>query len=119
MRAPVVTKLASVVAMIAMIASIGCGSMYTYRFPLNRNAPPTSGVEVYWEGQLPSGGIEELEMVEAIGGGTHANVGDVVEAMQGEAIRYGANALVRVRVDCGHGSCHGYGVAVRFVKPPS
>lgn len=109
----------TIAALVAVAALTGCGSMYTYRWPLGRAQAPTPGVEVYWEGQLPSGGIEELAMVEAVGGGTRASVGEVIAAMQGDAMRYGANALVRVRVDCGHGSCHGYGVAIRYVRPPT
>jgi len=105
-------------SLLSTLALLGCGSMYTYRWPLSNAAPPSGRPQIFWEGQLPSGGIRELEMVEAIGGGTHANMEDVVAAMQDEAERYGANAIVRVRVDCGHGTCHGYGVAVRFVGPP-
>ena len=109
---------AALLALLSFAALTGCGSMYTYRWPLSNPAPPNGRPLVYFEGSLPSAGIQELEMVEAIGGGTHANVDDVVTAMQDEAQSYGANAIVRVRVDCGHGTCHGYGVAIRFVGPP-
>jgi len=105
-------------ALLSALALTGCGSMYTYRWPLSGAAPPNGRPRVYFEGSLPSAGIQELEMVEAVGGGTHANVEDVVNAMLDEAQAYGANAIVRVRVDCGHGTCHGYGVAIRFVGPP-
>jgi hypothetical protein len=116
MRAP--SAIRALLALLSFGALTGCGSMYTYQWPLSSAAPPSGRPLVYFEGSLPSAGLQELEMVEAIGGGTHANVDDVVHAMQDDAQAYGANAIVRVRVDCGHGTCHGYGVAVRFVGPP-
>lgn len=107
-------------ALFAALAAIvvGCGSIVTYRWPLSQPALADGRPAIYWEGTLPSAAMQELEMVEAIGSGTRADVGDVVNAMQDEAQTYGANAIVRVRVDCGHGTCHGYGVAVRILGPP-
>ena len=116
MRAPFFTR--AFFAFFSLAALSGCGSMYTYHWPLSGPAPQNGRPLVYFEGTLPSAGLQELEMVEAVGGGTHANVDDVVNAMQDDAQSYGANAIVRVRIDCGHGTCHGYGVAVRFVGPP-
>src|SRR5262249_11276105 len=110
---------ATLVAIATIASALGCGSVNTYRWPLGPAAAGASpGVEVYFEGTMPATGMEELELVEAIGVGTKSNVEDVVEAMRAEALRYGASALVRVRVDCGHGECHGYGVAVRYVTAP-
>jgi hypothetical protein len=108
----------ALVVLAAISSLVGCGSMVTYRWPLSQPAPQNGRPLVYFEGSLPSAGIQELEMVEAVGAGTHANLDDVINAMQDEAQAYGANAIVRVRVDCGHGTCHGYGVAIRFVGPP-
>ena len=107
------------VAAIAAIALVGCGTLDTYRWPIDRPAPPSALPAIYWEGSLPATGMQELELVEVVGSGTKAYVEDVVGAMQVEAQRYGANAIVRVKVDCGHGTCHGYGVAVRFVAAPA
>jgi hypothetical protein len=101
---------------VAMVAA-GCGSVTTYRFALER---PTGQISptppaVFFEGQLPQQGMQELAMVEAVGTGTRASVEDVVNALQLEASRFGASAVVRVRVDCGYSQCHGWGVAVKYV----
>src|SRR5438128_2480481 len=55
-------------ALLSALALTGCGSMYTYRWPLSGAAPPNGRPRVYFEGSLPSAGIQELEMVEAVGG---------------------------------------------------
>ena len=108
-------RLVTTLGALAMLA--GCGSVQTYRWPVAAAAAPTQRPEVYFEGQMPAAtSMAELELVEAIGYGTRANMGDVIEAMSDEAQRYGASAIVRVRVDCGHGTCHGYGVAVRYLS---
>ena len=105
------------IAIAIALAATACGSIQTFRWPVAQPAPPIQRPEVYFEGQMPATSMSELELVEAIGYGTRANMGDVVTALQDEAQRYGASALVRVRVDCGHGTCHGYGVAVRYLAP--
>ena len=106
----------AVVSAIALAAfGGGCGSVQTFRWPISQPAPPTQRPQVFFEGQMPSTSMTELELVEAVGYGTRANMEDVVTTMQDEAQRYGASAIVRVRVDCGHGTCHGYGVAVRYL----
>jgi hypothetical protein len=110
------TRLAIAAVAAVGLATAACGSISTYRWPLAQPAPPTQRPEVYFEGQMPSTSMSELELVEAIGYGTRANMGDIVNALQDEAQRYGASAVVRVRVDCGHGTCHGYGVAVRYLQ---
>jgi hypothetical protein len=43
-------------------------------------------------------------------------MGTVIQALQQEGARFGADAIVRVRVDCGYGNCHAWGVAVRLVR---
>jgi hypothetical protein len=104
--------------LLALATSVGCGTVTTYRFPLDRptgtvaKAPPA----VFFEGQMPSTGMRELVMVEAVGSGTKASVEHVVNAMQDEAARWGANAIVRVKVDCGYSQCHGWAVAVQYVS---
>ena len=104
-------------ALALAVLAAGCGSVQTYRWPVSAAAAPTQRPEGYFEGQMPAAtSMAELELVEAIGYGTRANMGDVIEAMSDEAQRYGASAIVRVRVDCGHGTCHGYGVAVRYLS---
>jgi hypothetical protein len=95
-----------------------CGTINTYRFPLEK---PTGQVSptppaIFFEGQMPTQSMQELAMVEAVGSGTKASVEDVVNALQIEAGRWGASAIVRVRVDCGYSQCHGWGVAVRYVS---
>ncbi len=97
---------------------VGCGSVRTYRWPLAAPGNPAVRPAVYFEGTMPQTSMLEVELVESIGYGTKAEVPDVVSGLQDEAQRWGADAIVRVRVDCGHGSCHGYGVAVRWVTSP-
>ena len=110
------------IAALALTTLTACGSVRTYRWPLERPASPMPvRPAVFMEGSMPATSMEELEMVEAIGSGTRADTEDVILAMQDEAAAYGASAIVRVKVDCGHGSCHGYGVAVRYLDaaPPA
>lgn len=105
--------------LLTSLALVGtaCGSVQTYRWPLAAPGNPAVRPAVYFEGTIPQASMQEVELVEAIGYGTRANLPDVVSGLQDEAQRWGADAIVRVRVDCGHGSCHGYGVAVRWVTP--
>jgi hypothetical protein len=96
--------------------SIACGRVDTYRYALSRptGVVSTSPPAVYMEGQTPQGGMQELAMVEAVGYGNKSDMGNVVRALQDEGARWGANAIVRVRVDCGYSTCHGWGVAVKL-----
>jgi hypothetical protein len=102
----------------AALLLTACGTVTTYRFPLDKPtgqispAPP----QVFFEGSLPSEAMQELAMVEAVGTGNKASVEEVVNAMQLEASRWGASAIVRVKVDCGYSQCHGWGVAVKFMS---
>ncbi|MGZ3422091.1 MAG: hypothetical protein ACXVEE_29745 [Polyangiales bacterium] len=105
-------------ALLASLSTIACGRVDTYRYALSRptgvvsSSPPA----VFLEGQTPQGGMEELAMVEAVGYGNKSDMGNVVRALQDEAARWGANAVVRVRVDCGYSTCHGWGVAVKLAQ---
>jgi hypothetical protein len=95
--------------------SVACGRVDTYRYALSRPAGVASSPPaIYMEGQNPAGGMQELAMVEAVGYGTKSDMGDVIAALQAEGARWGANAIVRVRVDCGSSTCHGWGVAVKL-----
>lgn len=96
---------------------VGCGTVTTYRFPLEKPSGQVSPTPpaVFFEGQLPNEAMQELAMVEAVGSGTRASVEDVVNALQIEGARWGASAIVRVKVDCAYSQCHGWGVAVRYV----
>jgi hypothetical protein len=106
-----------IAALLAIPLLVGCGTINTYRFPLERPSGVVSPTPpaVFFEGQMPTQSMQELAMVEAVGSGTKASVEDVVNALQSEAARFGANAIVRVKVDCGYSQCHGWGVAVRYV----
>lgn len=96
---------------------MGCGTVTTYRFPLDRPAPVTNAPPaVFFEGQMPNEAMQELAMVEALGSGTKASFEDVVTALQAEGARWGASAIVRVKIDCAYSQCHGWGVAVRYVR---
>ena len=93
-----------------------CGTVTTYRFPLDKPGQPTGAPPaVFFEGNLPNQPMQELSMVEAVGSGTKASVEEVVTAMQMEGARWGATAIVRVKVDCAYSQCHGWGVAVRLM----
>jgi hypothetical protein len=102
---------------LAVALLTGCGTVTTYRFPLEKPSGQISATPpaVFFEGQLPQQNMQELAMVEAVGSGTKASIEDVVNALQLEAARFGASAVVRVRVDCGYSQCHGWGVAVKYV----
>lgn len=97
---------------------VGCGSITTYRFPLDKPTGQISAAppQVFFEGNMPDAAMQELAMVEAVGTGNRASVEEVVNALQLEASRWGASAVVRVKVDCAYSQCHGWGVAVRFVR---
>ncbi|MBI2391050.1 MAG: hypothetical protein HYV09_15770 [Deltaproteobacteria bacterium] len=105
----------AVLAAVAVLA--GCGSIRTYRFALDRPAGAMSPARpaVFLEGQLPSTNMRELAIVEAVGTGNKASAETVIGAMQDEATRWGASAIVRVKIDCAYSQCHGWGVAVQFV----
>ncbi len=111
------TGLARTVVALAIAATVvGCGRLTSYRYPLSQPAAPAAQRPgIYFEGNLPGEAMQELAMVEAVGSGTKASAEDVLGAMQDDAARLGANAIVRVKVDCAYGTCHGYGVAVRFL----
>jgi len=102
---------------LAVALLTGCGTVTTYRFPLEKPSGQISATPpaVFFEGQMPQQSMQELAMVEAVGSGTKASIEDVVNALQLEAARFGASAIVRVRVDCGYSQCHGWGVAVKYV----
>ncbi len=106
------------VTALACALLVGCGSITTYRFPLDKQTGQISAAppQVFFEGSMPTEAMQELAMVEAVGTGNKASVEEVVGALQLEASRWGANAIVRVKVDCGYSQCHGWGVAVRFVR---
>lgn len=104
-------------AAIAAVMLTGCGTVRTYRFPLDRPAAPSaSRPAVFFEGTLPSTSMRELVMVESVGTGTKASTETVVTALQDEAARWGADAIVRVKVDCAYSQCHAWGVAVQYVR---
>lgn len=107
----------SIVAMCCALL-VGCGTVTTYRFPLEKATGQVSATPpaVFFEGNLPTEAMQELAMVEAVGSGNKASVEDVVGAMQLEGARWGASAIVRVKVDCAYSQCHGWGVAVRFMR---
>lgn len=112
------TRVARVLVAVAALATFaGCGRITTYRYPLARPAPQAAAARpgIYFEGNLPAEAMQELALVESVGSGTKGSAEDVLTAMQDEAARFGANAIVRVKVECGYGICHGYGVAVRFL----
>jgi len=96
-------------------ALAGCGTLETYRFQYGAANPPSRRPAVYFEGNAPNvATMHEIALVEAVGTGTKADMQDVVNALIDEAYRFGANAIVRVRVDCGFSQCHGVGVAVHL-----
>lgn len=98
------------------LALVACGHVDTFRYPLgSAMTPVTASPAIYFEGNLPQGAMQELAMVEAVGYGTKANTENVAQALSAEASRWGASAVVRVKIECGYGQCHGYGVAVRLV----
>ena len=95
----------------------GCGTITTYRFALDRPAAPVGQrPAIFFEGTLPGTPMRELVMVESVGTGTKASAEDVVTALKDEAARYGADAIVRVKVDCAYSQCHAWGVAVQYVR---
>lgn len=107
----------ALIAAVAVVALAGCGTVRTYRFALDRPAAPASArPQVFFEGSLPGTSMRELAMVEAVGTGTKASAEDVVNALQDEAARFGASAVVRVKVDCAYAQCHAWGVAVQYVQ---
>lgn len=98
-------------------ALAGCGSLTNYRFPLARLDAQTTSARpaVFFEGNSPPRPVEAIALVESVGTGNRGDTETVVNAMIDDAARFGASAIVRVRVDCGLGQCHGYGVAVRYL----
>ncbi|GAC1353113.1 MAG: hypothetical protein NVS3B20_26670 [Polyangiales bacterium] len=120
-------------AVMTLSSAIGCGTVRSYRFPIANVSPqtPNQRPQVFFEPETagngpvnlaprplaPSRPMQELALVESIGTGTKADTESVVSGLMDEASRYGASAVVRVRVDCGWGECHGYGVAVRYLSP--
>jgi hypothetical protein len=102
--------------LLALVAStVGCGTLRTHRFQLGPAGPPGSRPAIVFEGSPIPSAVEEIAMVEAIGTGSKASQEDVLSALIDEGSRWGATVLVRVRVDCGYGTCHAYGVAARTI----
>jgi hypothetical protein len=106
--------------LLVLVAALGltaCGTVRTYRFPLDRPAAPSGArPAIFMEGTLPRRSMRELAMIESVGSGTKANAEDVVYALQDEAVRFGADAVVRVKVDCAYAQCHAWGVAVQYMR---
>jgi hypothetical protein len=96
-----------------------CGNVQMYRYPLGAVSTAYGGrPTVSFEGsELLNAPMQELAMVEAVGSGTNADTESVVNALIFMGQTFGASAIVKVRVDCGFGQCHGYGVAVRYLAP--
>ena len=70
---------------------------------------------MFFEGKLPAAPMQELAMVESVGTGNKASAEEVVNALSYEAARFGADAVVRVKVDCAYSQCHAWGVAVKLI----
>ncbi len=106
----------ALVAQLAL-ALTACGSVRTYSYPLAAPQTPTNAAppSIYFEGNLPAGNMQELALVEAVGYGTKANMEEVAAGLQSQAAHFGANAIVRVKIDCGYSQCHGWGVAVKLI----
>lgn len=95
----------------------GCGTVRTYRFALDRPAAPSGArPAIFFEGSMPNQSMREVAMVESVGTGTKASAEHVVSALQDEAARFGADAVVRIKVDCAYAQCHAWGVAVSYVR---
>jgi hypothetical protein len=105
-----------VAAAIVALALAGCGDLYRYNYPIaERFSPPKGRPRVFFGPELPRYRLRELAFVEAVGTGVDANADSVIAAMQDEAERYGADAIVGTRVDCGATQCHGLAIAIEWV----
>jgi hypothetical protein len=99
-------------ALALLLVATGCGRLVVDHVVTGRPAAPHTGpVAVIMETDPPPANFAEIALVRAHGSGTKANLQTVIEGLQEEARKVGANAVVRVRIDQGSGSVSAIGTA--------
>jgi hypothetical protein len=97
-----------------LIGLAGCGHTEVHEVVLRAPSAPTASPEIYMEDQQPARPYYEVAMVQALGYGSDANLGELTNALAKRGAQLGCDALVRVRVDLGISRGHGFGVCVRW-----
>jgi len=107
-------RIASLVLTFGLAACVLPLALRTEHVVTGRPGTPFAGaVAISMEGQPPPGDVEEVAIVSATGAGDRASLHDVLGALQAEAARLGADAVIRVRYDRGAAQATATGVAVR------
>jgi hypothetical protein len=101
-----------------LVPLVGCGYTETHEVPLRTATGPTARpAEIYMADQRAPRPFFEVALLQVLGHGTDANVEDVAKALQVRAAQLGCDAVVRVRIDQGYTTAHGFGVCIRY--PPA
>lgn len=105
----------SVLVCFAALSLVGCGSTEVHEVLLRRpTSAPRGNVELYVVGRPPPRPYYEVALLQAIGNGTHADVPDVTNALEGRAQVLGCDAVVGIHVELGSTRAHATGVCVMW-----
>ncbi len=97
---------------LSFLSIVGCGRLVAEHVVTGTPSSPSNGpVRIVMETDTPPAEFREIAIVRARGEGNRANLESVLEALQEEARLIGGNAVVRVRIDQGHGSISAIGTA--------
>jgi hypothetical protein len=93
---------------------VACGSLTTHYVLTGRpQAAYTGDVQIVLEGATAPPNLYEVAIVQAVGGGTKANLEDLVDGLKEQARQLGCDIVVRVHVDQGDSVASASGVAAK------
>jgi len=97
----------------SLVACEACGYSELHEVVFRTSPRTGHPVEVYMVGQSPPRPFDELALLQVVSTGNQAEPQAVLAALSTRAVALGCDAVVRVRVDAGVTTTHGYGVCVR------